>query len=348
VKRKRERCGAWDVSSGLTTRTTGPRTAGANPAGRYQVRNWKEYDKALQQRGEITLWVDEASLAAWKNQEKTGRRGASRTYSDTAILVLASLRQLFHLPGRACEGFLRSIFTLMGVDLPVPDHSTLSRRLRHLEVELGARVTGEPVHIVIDSSGMKVYGEGEWKVRMHGYSYRRTWRKLHIGVNQATHEIVAAMATVASCDDAGEVSELLDQVEDEIRQVSADGAYDSHEVYDAVVARHAIPTIRPRDGAVLWKSETTPDGHGPPRPGNEARNQNVRAIQESGREEWKRKSGYTRRSLSETGFFRLKTIFGDKLHTRELQNQFVEMFLNIRLLNTMTHLGMPDTVFGPA
>jgi hypothetical protein len=125
-------------------------------------------------------------------------------------------------------------------------------------------------------------------------------------------------------------------------------AYDSAGVYDAIVVYEARATVKPQKGAVLWKSEATPEGAGTLRPGNEARNRNVRAIQEKGREAWKQESGYSRRSLSETSFFRLKTIFGDKLHAREVQNQFVEMLLNIRLLNKMTHLGMPKTEFVPA
>ena len=131
----------------------------------YRVRNWSEYDAALKQRGSVSFWVSEEVIGQWRNEQKTGKRGASNYYSDVAIATMATIQSLFHLAGRQTEGFIESLFTLMGIDVEVPDHSTLSRRLGKLSVELPVVPKTKAVHVVVDSTGVKVYGEGEWKVR---------------------------------------------------------------------------------------------------------------------------------------------------------------------------------------
>jgi hypothetical protein len=148
----------------------------------YRIRNWQEYDTALRQRGSLTIWLSDEALQNWVTEEKSGQPGASPIYSDLAIETMAMLKALFHQGGRQTEGFLASVFELMGVDLPVPDHSTLSRRLGQLDVKLPVRDLQKARHVVVDSTGVKVYGEGEWKVRQHGKAKRRTWRKLHVCV----------------------------------------------------------------------------------------------------------------------------------------------------------------------
>lgn len=301
--------------------------------GHYRARNWNEYDKALRQRGDIRLWVDKNSLAAWRANFKTGRRGASRIYSDSAIMVMATLRTVLHLPGRAVEGLVRSLFELMGLDLPVPDHSTLSRRMKSLGVDLAIQRTDGPVHLVIDSSGFKVFGEGEWKVRQHGKSKRRQWMKLHIGVDEASGQILAALSTGTECGDSSAVPELLDQV-DNIRQVSADGAYDTEAVYRTIAQHKARATIPPCKTAVL-KRGRDPDRY-------LERNRNLTQIKKTGRSEWKQESGYSRRSHCETAFSRIKGRFGDRLKTRDFDNQLNELLLLARISNIMTALGMPD------
>ena len=189
---------------------------------------------------------------------------------------------------------------------------------------------------MIDSSGFKVYGEGEWKVRQHGWSKRRTWRKLHLGVDEATGEIVAAVASEAGVSDDNALPDIVAQVEGEIRQVSADGAYDKRQCYDALAERGATAVIPPRRDAKIWQ-------HGNCTGAPWQRDENLRAIRRQGRRRWKQDSGYHRRSLAETTFFRCKTIFGPTLRARAFAQQATELFLKAAALNRMTHLGMPDS-----
>src|SRR5262245_17770318 len=157
----------------------------------YRIRNWKEYNRALKQRGSLTIWLCDEAIENWTTDELTGERGASPTYTDLAILTMAMIQAVYGLPGRQTQGFLQSIFTLLNLDLPAPDHSTLSRRRKKLTVDLPVKKTSEPRHLVIDSTGVKVYGEGEWKVRQHGWSKRRTWLKLHLCVDESSFEIIS-------------------------------------------------------------------------------------------------------------------------------------------------------------
>jgi hypothetical protein len=301
----------------------------------YRIRNWSAYNAALIARGSLTLWVDEEALKAWRYTGPT-QRGAQYVYAEAAISCVLTLRAVYHLALRATEGLARSVFTLLDVALPVPSYSTLSRRAAELTVTLGARPRSTPLHLVIDSSGFKVYGEGEWKVRQHGWSKRRTWRKLHLGVDEATGEIVAAVVSEAGVTDAAALPDLLEQVPGEIRQVSTDGAYDKRRCYDALAQRGAKAVIPPRRDAKIWQ-------HGNCAGAPWQRDENLRAIRHQGRRRWKQESGYHRRSLAETTFFRCKTLFGPTLHARAFPQQATELFLKVAALNRMTHLGMPES-----
>lgn len=299
----------------------------------YRIRNWSEYDAALKNRGSLTFWVDDEVLSGWLNQQKTGKRGASTTYSDLAIATMSTLGSVMKLAGRQTEGFVESLFQLMGVEMSVPDHSTISRRLGKLSVSLPV-VEGEGSrHVVVDSTGVKVYGEGEWKVRQHGYSKRRTWRKLHLGVEEETGEILAAVVSTNNVSDDEAFKDILDSVEDDIEAVSADGAYDKRKCYDEIEKRGAQANIPPREDAQYWQKEGE----------THARNQNLKQIEDLGRAEWKQESGYHRRSLAETMMFRFKAIFGDTCSRRTFDNQAAELLLACAALNRMTHLGMPDS-----
>lgn len=302
----------------------------------YRVRNWSEYDAALKQRGSLTFWMAEDMIEQWLNKEKTGRKGASKRYSDVAIELMATLQSLFKLAGRQTEGFVNSIFTLMGIDIPVPDHSTLSRRIHKLNISLPVIKRNEPIHLVVDSTGVKIYGEGEWKVRQHGVGKRRTWRKLHVGVDEATGEIMSAIVTTNDVSDDEVFDQLIDGVEGEIEQVSGDGAYDKRKCYDAASKRGAKPIIPPRKNAVIWK-------HGNCKSTPHPRDENLRSIRKMGRKKWKKESGYHRRSLSETTMFRLKTIFGGSLRRRNFDAQAVELFIQCAALNRMIQNGKPDS-----
>ncbi|HKA54748.1 MAG TPA: IS5 family transposase [Candidatus Binatia bacterium] len=301
----------------------------------YRIRNWPAYNAALIGRGSLTLWVDEGAIRSWRYSGPT-QRGAQYDYTDAAISCVLTLRAVYHPALRAAEGLTRSVFALLAVSLPVPSYSTLSRRAAALSVALGALPRSAPLHLVIDSSGFKVYGEGEWKVRQHGWSKRRTWRKLHLAVDEATGEIVAAVASEAGGSDDEVLPDLLAQVPGAIRQVSADGAYDKRHCYDALAARGATAVIPPRRDAKIWQHDNC---QGAPW----QRDENLRAIRHQGRRRWKQEAGYHRRSLVETTFFRCKTLFEPRVHARACPQQATELLLKAAALNRMTHLGMPDS-----
>jgi hypothetical protein len=306
----------------------------AAPKSTYRIRNWKQYNDALVNRGSLTLWVDRATLQAWRYQGPA-RRGAQFRYSDMAIQCVLTLRSVYHLPLRATEGFARSIFELMGLDLGVPDYSTLSRRARTLRIDLPRKAEG-PVHLVIDSTGMKVFGEGEWKVRQHGYSKRRTWLKLHLAIDPESHEIRAAVVSEPGVTDEEAVPALLAQEEGPISGAGADGAYDRRTVYEELDRRGARAVIPPRRDAKIRRHGNT---SGP----RLARDENLRRIRQIGRAAWKEESGYHKRSLAETAMFRMKTIFGDGVASRCSPQQATEAGIRCRALNIMTHQGMPKS-----
>jgi len=302
----------------------------------YKIKNWNEYENGLRMRGSLTFWITEDVLENWVVQKKTGKRGASNYYSDTAIATMATVKNLFNLAGRQSEGFLASIFELMAVSLDVPDHTTLSRRLGKLKVDLPVKYSNRPRHIVVDSTGVKVFGEGEWKVRQHGYSKRRTWRKLHLGVDEASGEIVAAIFTTNDVHDSEVLENLLEDIEAPIAQVSGDGAYDSWDNYEIIQKRGAKVAIPPRAGSKIKQ-------HGNCKAKPLMRDENLRQIRAGGRKAWKVESNYHRRSIAETTMFRLKTIFGGTLKSRNIDNQAAELLLQCQLLNRMVHLCKPET-----
>lgn len=268
----------------------------------YRIRNWSQYNEALVSRGSLTLWVEADVLDSWKTTEKTGKRGASKQYSDLAIETLLTLKSVYQLALRQTIGFARSVFKLMSVELELPHYSTLSRRAATLSVKLSRRPATEPCPVVVDSTGIKVYGEGEWQQSKHGKSKRRTWLKLHLGIDEATGEILSPVVTPNSTGDSEVLGELLDEIEEDIDQLSGDGAYDCRYVYDYADERGATAAIPPRKDAKIWF-------HGNRKGPAHQRDQNLRRIRQVGRAEWKAEIGYHRRSLSETGMYRMKTLF---------------------------------------
>jgi len=300
------------------------------------VKNWSEYDQALVKRGSITFWLSEDLEKIWRHTGEK-QRGSQFDYSEKAIEIMQMVKNVFHLPNRATEGFLRSVFEMLQMNLPVPDHTTLSRRGKGLKVKLPKNADG-PLDIVMDSSGLKIFGEGEWKVRSHGKSKRRTWRKLHVAVDPRSGEIQAAALTTNSVSDSQMVPSLLSQIEQPIVRFAGDGSYDKRNVYDSLNqhAPDAILLIPPRKNARIWQ-------HGNTKAERLRRDENLRAIRKSGRNAWKQASGYHIRSLAETTMFRLKTIFGDRLSARRLETQVTQALIRCAALNRMTHLGMPES-----
>lgn len=302
--------------------------------GKYRVKNWREYNESLVARGDVTLWFSEDVIAAWEHDNAERKVGRPFIYSDLAIETMLALRELFRLPYRQTEGLGRALAQLMQADLAIPDFTCLAKRAAKLNVSLSVVAASGPIDLVVDSTGLKVYGEGEWKVRQHGVSGRRTWRKLHLAVNPATHEIVAEVLTESGQHDAGQVEPLLAQIDGDVGTCYADGAYDQWKVYGALEDRGAWSVIPPRRNAMIKR-------HGNAAGDPLQRDECIRQIRRDGRKAWKKSIGYHRRSLAETAMYRMKRLFGPGLKNRLLATQQTEARLRCKVLNKITQRGMP-------
>lgn len=302
------------------------------PKARYRVRNWAAYNAGLINRGKVTMWIDEAALASLPEADPT--RGRPRLYSDALIQALLGVKTVYRLPLRALQGLAQSLRDLAFA--PAPNYTTLCRRAQTLDIELPILGDSEPIHLVVDSTGLKVYGEGEWKVRQHGYSKRRTWRKVHLALNANTGQVRAALMTHRDVPDGDVLADLLDQIphDEPIDVIGGDGAYDTKPCHAAIAARSAVPSIPPRDGAAHWPANT---------PGAAWRNDAVDAIARDGRREWKKGSGYHRRSLAENAMYRFKTLTGNRLWARRLDSQAVEVAVRVGVINRMADLARPKS-----
>lgn len=308
---------------------------------KYRVHNWPDYNKALVNRGSLIFWVSSEAINNWYVGGLTGNPGASPKYSDLSIKTCLILRAVFGLTLRGTQGFVDSIFSMMKISLKCPDYTIISRRSSELDVSLPDIPSGQPINIVFDSSGLKIYGEGEWKVRKHGWSKRREWRKMHLGVNPKSHKIVAGALSTNDVADDEVLPHLLDQINDPIDKMAGDGAYDTIRCYQLAHIKGAKPLIPPRKGA---KDNNRTDDLG-----IKLRNKNIKEIDEIGQGEWakelwKERSGYHMRSLAETAMFRMKTIFGDKLKAKTFERQTTELFIKIGAMNAMTSMGMPNSL----
>ena len=303
--------------------------------GTYKIRNWRKYNESLVQRGSITFWFSEEVIAQWHHPNKRPTVGHPLFYSDTAIQCLLVLRELFQLPYRQTEGLGKSLVELMQITLEIPDYTSLAKRAAKQGVSLDVSKHRGPIDVVVDSTGLKVFGEGEWKMRKHGKSKRRTWRKLHLAVNPDTQEIEAETLTENSCDDGSQVEPLLDQVSGKIKGFYGDGAYDKWKVYTTLDQRGTQAIVPPQRNAKI-KRHGNSSGH------PLSRDVAIRAIRRWGRRRWKESVGYHRRSLSETAMYRMKCCFGDHLKNRLIENQRTEMRLRSKILNKFTCLGLPE------
>src|SRR5271165_236082 len=300
-----------------------------------RVTNWSEYDAALRQRGSLTVWFSEEAIAAWRAEPRT-TRGGQPLYSALAIATALTLRAVFRLALRQTEGLIGSVIHPLGLDLAIPDHSTLSRRAETLAVARPPCRAG-PVHLLVDSTGLKLCGAGEWLVEKHGTSRRRSWRKLHIGVDADTGRIVAAALTTNDLDDGSQVGPLLDQIDDAIASFTGDGAYDQDAVYGEVAARHADAAVivPPRSNAVPSQTaETAPT----------PRDRHLNVIAEHGRMGWQKASGYNWRALVEADIGRWKRVIGHALRSQTDKRQATEVAIAVDILNRMLELGRPSYV----
>jgi hypothetical protein len=303
--------------------------------GTYKIRNWRKYNESLVKRGSITFWFSEETIAQWHHPNHRSKVGHPFVYSDTAVECLLVLRELFQLPYRQTEGLGRSLVQLMKIELAIPDYTSLAKRAAKLGISLDVRKHTGAIDVVVDSTGLKVFGEGEWKMRKHGKSKRRTWRKLHLAINPDTQEIVAETLTENSADDASQVDPLLEQVPGRTDRFYGDGAYDKWKVYGTLERRRTKAIIPPQRNAKIKQ-------HGNAKARPLSRDAAIREIRRHGRRHWKERVGYHRRSLSETAMHRMKCCFGDHLKNRLIPNQQAEARLRSKILNKFTRLGLPE------
>jgi len=302
-----------------------------------KVMNWRAYDASLRQRGSLTVWFTDEAIEAWRAEPRT-TPGGQPWYSPLAILTALTLRAVFHLALRQTEGLIGSVIGLLGLALSVPDHTTLCRRAGTLAVPRPRpRRHGEPLHLLVDSTGLKLCGAGEWLVEKHGAKVRRSWRKLHISLDADTGQIVAATLTNKERDDGAEVGPLLDQVTGPVASFTADGAYDQEGVAAAVAERHpeAAIIVPPRATAVPSETAATAPTQ---------RDRHLHSITEHGRAAWQKTSGYTKRARAEAAIGRFKQVIGDGLRARTDQRRATEVDVAVHALNRMLELGRPISV----
>jgi len=304
----------------------------------YKITNWSQYNESLVRRGDVTFWFDESVLQSWHHKNLGRKVGRPFVYADLAIESLLMLRELFRLPYRQTEGLGRALLKLLEANVAVPDFTSLAKRAGKTNVSLSRDKASidkaGPIDVVVDSTGLKVYGEGEWKVRQHGFGKHRTWRKLHLAVNPETHEIVAHTLTDNDVHDADQVEPLLEQVDGRVETFYGDGAYDQWKVYEGLEARGVDAIIPPRKNAKIKQ-------HGNSAAEPLPRDECLRQIRRDGRQAWKQSIGYHRRSLAETAMHRMKACFGSSLKNRTLDNQQTEVALRCKLLNLFVTIGMP-------
>jgi hypothetical protein len=313
------------------------------PRQKHKVTNWPAYDASLRQRGSLTVWFTDEAIAAWTAEPRT-TRGGQPWYSALAILTALTLRAVFRLAYRQTEGLIGSIIGLLGLDLAVPDHTTLSRRAATLEVprpqsssRTDASNRAEPVHLLVDSTGLKLCGSGEWLLEKHGTRTRRSWKKLHIGMDAGTGQIVTSTLTDHDVDDGSQADRLLDQATGVVASFTGDGAYDQDRVYASLGERHpaAAIVVPPRSTAVpsrMAEREPTQRDH------------HLQPIAERGRMAWQKTSGYTKRARAETAISRFKRVIGSGLRSQTNERRATEVDVAVQVLNRMLELGRPKYV----
>ena len=298
---------------------------------KYRVGNWSAYEQVLVQRGDVTLWLSADATDAWR-PSPSGRPGAPKTFSDCAIETALTLRLVFRLPLRQAEGFLRSVLSLMGVDLAAPDHTTLSRRSQSLAVEFRRIPSRGPIHRIVDSTGRSIVGEGEWAAVNHGGRGHRGGKTLHLAGDRVG-VIVAHALTEPTVDAATIGIDLIETVDDEIARVTADAAYDAVAFYDAAEMRDATVVVPPSKTARVSRR----------RPRSRARDRTITDVRTLGRRRWKKEAGSQLQARVEHAFFRYKSILWDRLRARSRGGRVAESVVACNVLNQMTELGRPES-----
>lgn len=305
-----------------------------------RVRNWGKYNEALVNRGSITFWFNEESIKNWHKCDLEIKRGRPKKYSDAAITCGLTIKAIFKLTFRAVEGFIKSLVKSMKLSIEVPDYSLICKRQKNLSVILPktSLKPGEKINIVVDPTGLKVFGEGEWKVRQHGYVKHRLWRKLHLAVNSKTQEVEAFELTDLGIQDCEGFDLLVKKIERPIESSIGDGSFDRFSCYELGEKNGFKMIAPPQHNAVTSKERTVNKKKAS---GNAVRKRDdaIKRVREIGKSEWKREVGYHQRSLAETAIFRIKTLLGNRLQTKILSHQKTEVAIWCKALNKITQLG---------
>ncbi len=298
------------------------------PPARYRTTNWSRYNASLRKRGSLLIRVDKDMT--WR-APRDGRPGRPAVFSDAAIQFCLSIKILFKLPLRQTAGMVASLLKLAGLDWPVPDFSPLCRRQKTLAVQISYRRADGPLNLLMDSTGIKFLGDGEWQARKHAVQGRRQWRKVHLAMEPATSDIRAVEFTLSRDGDSPVPPDLLGQIpaDEQIGAVTADGAYDTRRRHTAILSREATPIIPIRKNGRLWKDDC---------PAARARNETLRATRHYGRAFWKRWTGYHARSRIEARMRCLKA-FGERIMARDPDRQTAEIHIRIALMNRFNALG---------
>jgi len=302
---------------------------------RYRTKNWAQYNQSLINRGSLTLWISKETLKKWTPERDPKHFGRPYLYSDDLITAALITKGVFRLTYRSLQGFLESVMGLANCSLPIPSYSQICKRSQRLKIS-SKFSRKRPRHLVFDASGLKVYGEGEWHVKKHGASKRRRWVKIHVGICPDTHEIILAEVTDNSVHDTAPFASMIKRSPKGVKHVYGDGAYDTRNCYAALCKRGIEPHIPPRENAVEHPDEEI----------FQKRNEAMQIIRALGNDEvaralWRKLTGYSKRSLVETCFSRLKGLFGERLSSRDPVRQRNEILLRCIALNKMTRQGMP-------
>ncbi|WP_227661587.1 IS5 family transposase [Klebsiella pneumoniae] len=299
---------------------------------KFKITNWPTYNKALINRGSITFWLDDEAIQAWYESATPSSRGRPQRYSDLAITTVLVIKRVFRLTLRAAQGFIDSIFTLMNVPLRCPDYTSVSKRAKSVNVSFKTPTRGEIAHLVIDSTGLKVFGKGEWKVKKHGQERRRIWRKLHLAVDSNTHEIICADLSLNNVTDSEAFRVLSGRLTEKSGQHRQTALTTPGSVTMNCGVRKSAPLSRPERCGLLASEYAD-------------RNRAVANQRLTGSNaRWKWTTDYNRRSIAETAMYRVKQLFGGSLTLRDYDGQVAEAMALVRALNKMTKAGMPESV----
>ena len=301
------------------------------PCARYRTTNWKSDNDALKRRGSLLIWLDKAMV--WR-APKAGRNGRPPVFSDGAIQFCLMVKVLFGLPLRQTTGMVASILSMAGLDWPVPDFSTLSRREKTITVQIPSRRAPGPLNLLVDSTGIKFLGDGEWLARKHGTHRRRQYRKVHLAMDTATGDIRAVEFTPSREGDSPVLPDLLDQIPEgeQIGTVTGDGAFDTRRCHTAILERGGTAVIPIRRNGRLWKEDC---------PAARACNDILRATKRFGRANWKVWSGYHVRSRIEARMRCLKS-FGERIASQDPDRQAAEIYIRVALMNRFNAPGTAE------